>query len=381
MKLPRICIEKPVFATVLNLIVLLLGIICFSFVHLRYHPKVFQPSLAIITNYPGASAEVIESAITDKLESALAKTPDLDSMFSTSLNGRSFIRLSFKNITKTDFLSIQSDVSRLLSSASKDFPDNVVPEFRGGAEDNMIFFVGFNSDKMQPREVGDYLENNVVNMLSRLPGVSSAEVFGPSSALRISIDPKKLSSYQITVPELINTLNNNNKILSLGDIINKDQMIAINSKADIGHISKIKDLIIAKRGGSFVHLSQVAKVSIGNQDISHSNVIINGKPGAGLSISVNEDANPIEVGRLVHKELGSLQNNFPQGMHLHVLLDLPKIMKLSLDDITKTIIEAIILVVIITILFLGNLRLSLIPIVTIPICLLGACIFLYMFRI
>ena len=377
MRLPVLSIEKPVFATVLNLIILLLGILCCILLPLRYQPKVFSPSMFIMTQYPGASAEVVEKAITDKLEESLATVPNLDTMKSFSLNGRSHISLKFKDISQTDFLTVQSRVLQAIAETSRDLPDNITPKVRsGGDDDTQIYFYGFSSKIMSPRVITDYLNNNIVKMLSKIPGVSQADVFGPSSAVRVNIKPNQLARYNITIPELISVLNDNNKNNALGEIITDSQDIIINSSMDIGHIDKLRNLVIKNINGELIKLSQVASVVLGSQDLSQSFTSINGSPGAGLSISVTDDANPIAVGKDVTKTLQQLKAQFPLGLTMTRFIDTPKIMKLSLDEVSYAIIESIILVSLITLIFLGNFKLSLIPVVTIPICLLGTCIFL-----
>ena len=365
------------FATVLNLIILLLGFLCCTLLPLRYQPKIFSPGLYIMTQYPGASAEVVEKAITDKLEENLATIPNLDTMKSRSLNGRSNISLKFKDISQNDFLTVQSRVLQAISEASRKLPNNVVPKvLSGGDNDNQIYLYGFSSKVMSPREVTDYLQNNVVNMLSKIPGVSQAEVWGPAGAVRVNIKPNQLARYNITIPELITILNDNNKNEALGDIITNSQDITINSSMDIDHIDKLRNLVIKNINGELIKLSQVANVTLGYEDLSQSFTSINGDPGVGVSISVTDDANPIAVGKDVTKTLRSLKAQFPLGLKMTKFIDTPKIMKLSLDEVGAAIIESIILVSLITLIFLGNFKLSLIPVVTIPVCLLGTCMFL-----
>tara|TARA_A100001015_G_scaffold320602_1_gene447588 strand:- start:1342 stop:3117 length:1776 start_codon:yes stop_codon:yes gene_type:complete len=377
MRLPVLSIEKPVFATVLNLIILLLGFLCCILLPLRYQPKIFSPGLIIITQYPGASAEVVEKAITDKLEANLATVPNLDTMKSNSSNGSSRIILKFKDISQSDFLTVQSRVLQAIAETSRNLPNNVVPKVRsGGDNDNQIYLYGFSSKVMSPREVTDYLQNNVVNMLSKIPGVSQAEVWGPAGAVRVNIKPNQLARYNITIPELITILNDNNKNEALGDIITNSQDITINSSMDIDHIDKLRNLVIKNINGELIKLSQVANVTLGYEDLSQSFTSINGDPGVGVSISVTDDANPIAVGKDVTKTLRSLKTQFPLGLKMTKFIDTPKIMKLSLDEVGAAIIESIILVSLITLIFLGNFKLSLIPVVTIPVCLLGTCMFL-----
>ena len=377
MRLPIFSIEKPVFATVLNLIILLMGIVCFSLISFRYQPKVFRPGLTIRTTYLGTSAKIIESSITDPLEASLSGLPNLDTMKSYSKDGVSVIMLKFKNISKSDFLIAQSQVSRDISSVQNKLPSHATPIIHSGGMDNMVYFIAATSENMSSREISDYLKNNVQNMIEKIPGVGTVNIFGDNSALRVSFNPHKLAFYNITIPELIAKLNDNNQNIAIGEIVNDSENISINASTDVGHISKLKDLVIANKNGEPIKLSQVANISIGSQDLSGSYMLLDGHNGAGLAIKSSDDANPIAVGHEIQKTLNHLQKGFPLGLKLHVMLDMPKIMKLSLDEVGYTIIEAIILVALVTFIFLGNFRLSLIPVVTIPVCLLGSCVFLY----
>jgi multidrug efflux pump len=377
LKLAEFCVEKPVFATVLNLIILLVGILCLTLLNVRYQPKVFKPGLTVVTNYPGASAQVVEKSVTDVLEDSLAGIANLDVMNSRTKNSMSFIKLKFKELDQTQFVTAQSAVIRAISSVSRKLPENVTPTIRTGSDENQILFYGFSSNRMNTREITDYLQNNVNNLISKIPGVGEVTIMGPQSALVIAVDPNKLAHYNLTFPQLITVLQTSNKSLSLGNIVNKDQSIIINANTDIGHISELQTLVIATRDSQLIRLSQVAKVSIGDKDPTEVDVLINGSPGVGLNISATDDANPIEVGKLVQKTLKKMKKTFPLGLKMTNFMDMPKIMERSLSEVGFTIIEAIVLVCLVTLLFLGNLRLSYVPMVTIPICLLGSCIFLF----
>ena len=254
MKLSEFCVERPVFATVLNLLILLIGILCLTLLNLRYQPKVFKPGLTVVTNYPGASAQVVEKSVTDVLEDSLAGIANLDVMNSRTKNSMSFIKLKFKELDQTQFVTAQSAVIRAISSVSRRLPENVTPTIRTGSDEDQILSYGFSSDRMSPREITDYLQNSVNNLISKIPGVGEVAIRGPQSALVVAVDPNKLAHYDLTFSQLINVLQTSNKNLSLGNIVNKDQSIIINANTDIGHISELQTLVVATRDNQLIRL-------------------------------------------------------------------------------------------------------------------------------
>ena len=197
LKLSEFCVERPVFATVLNLIILLIGILCLTLLNLRYQPKVFKPGLTVVTNYPGASAQVVEKSVTDVLEDSLAGIANLDVMNSRTKNSMSFIKLKFKELDQTQFVTAQSAVIRAISSVSRRLP-KFTPTIRTGSDEDQILSYGFSSDRMSPREITDYLQNSVNNLISKIPGVGEVTIMGPQSALVIAVDPNKLAHYDLT---------------------------------------------------------------------------------------------------------------------------------------------------------------------------------------
>lgn len=373
MNLSVFCIKRPVFAIVLSLVLIILGIMSYQQLTLRAYPKQFKPSIQVQTSYPGASAELIEQNITQKLEAVLADTANLDTMVSYSQTGKSFIILQFKDISESTFLTTQSEVLKAISSVSKQLPDNVTPEMRtgGGRNAQMLMIIALDDKEKTALELGEYLQNNIVKPLERLPGVGEVNAISTSAALRININPEKLKAYQLTINDVRNVLENNNLSLQTGQLITSTQGFQINTDLKLSNISEFNNLPIKMINGRLLKLSDVANVVFSTESIEGSFHELNGKQAVAVIISVGDNANPIKLGNDIRHTMANLANFFPPGMRSHIVLDLSKPLERSVNEVFFTIFEAVALVALITFLFLGNIRAALIPIITIPVCLIS----------
>ena len=237
MRLSNLCIDKPVFATVISLVLILFGVLGFNFLTVSYMPDQFRPHMYVFVKYPGASAELVERTITDKIENALAATPNLEYMHSKSTYNSSEVELNFKNISRTDFLTVQSDVIREVSEIN-DLPVAASkPEVGGGGSSNFIIAYDLYDSHMTAVEAANYIKQYVVKPLQRVPGVGQVHVQGFTTALRIAVDPRKLSAYGLTIGDVLSVLKNNNVSFSVGSIINQSQQIPISAQVRLPSLS------------------------------------------------------------------------------------------------------------------------------------------------
>lgn len=379
MKISEICLKRPVFASVLSLVILVLGILGYSQLELRFQPKVFKPHLSVVTRYPGASAEEIEQSITDKLEKQLAGTPNLEQMSSDSQEGVSSISLKFKAIDEQTFLIAQSQV--LQEIATVDLPEQAEqPSLYSHNQNKTLIGIAFTDPNMSFVQLADYVQNIVINRLQKVPGTSDIQQSAFSPALRIELNPLKMAEYQLTLDDLIQVLKNSNISFSVGQITSHDQVLTLNGNFLLKNVKDFQNLMVARIGGHTIRLHDIADVQVGFENNSGWYSLHNGKPAVMVFLSNTDESNPIEVGQTVEKTLAQMQKSFPPGMHYYTVYDLTQPLKQSITEVAITIAEAIALVVLVSFLFLGRLRTTLIPTVTIPICLMGAFLVMYGFN-
>lgn len=369
MRLSEVCIQRPVFTIVLSLVLVLLGILGFSQLNTRFTPYYFRPHLSVLTNYPGASAAAVEMDITQPLENALNGTPGLTQISSQSQPGYSFINLSFKDLSQEQFVVAQSQV--LQEIAHVQLPKNVQPPrtFQGSAG-SWTYLVAVTDPNMSTVELNNYVNNILATRIATVSGVGNINQWTNESKLYIALDPAKMAALGITASQVTQALENNNQNLAAGQVITKDQFIQVNADLTLPSVADFKNLIISNSEGRLITLGDISTVSVDSSLETGGFTEVNGQSAGALMISASDDANPIQVSNDLSNLLKSMAATFPPGMQYHVLFNVGKPLQQAIYDVYETIGVAIILVILISLLFLGNLRTTLIPVVTIPICLI-----------
>ena len=377
MKLSEVCIHRPVLSFVLNAILLLCGLLSFHYVNLQFEPTVFRPTMMIQTNYSGASADVVQKDVTQKLASAIAGTENLSYIEATSSQGVSQIKLNFGSISQEKFLTAQSQVMRDIAGVN--LPQNAeTPRIRQRRSGQQILFVGFTDPNRSVDSLTSYINDTAIKQISQVEGVGDVQVFSDGSALRIELDPKAMALLKISPTTVASKLERLNKSVSAGQLITTNNSYTINVDSALDSISKFENLIIAKHQGNLVYLKQIAKIYLGSLSVQNASLsIVDGKPGVVVAISQTSDANPINVAKDVTQMISKMQKTLPPGMKAQVIFNIATSLKASLYEVIKTIIEAIILVALISLLLLGRVRVALVPIVTLPVCLIGVFVIIW----
>lgn len=377
MKLTQFCIDRPVFSIVLSLVLIVLGLTAWMQLSLRYQPDVFHPALMVQTHYPGASAKVIEASLADRLEKVLASTPGLTMIRSRSMEGELRIFLKFKNMSRQQFVIAQSQVLQEIGNA--DLPEQArTPQVFAKTEGAQIMLVGVSDLHMKQQQLANYVSNYIVPKLQRLPGVSDVSTIADDSALRINLNPIAMGALGITTAQVINALEANNVSLPVGQLVSKTQSLTINADIKMEDVQKFAQIPIARQHGRIIRLANIATIGVGTETIggwfgrtNHDQL------GVGINIDAAEGANPIQLGETIRQTLDMIKPTLPQGMHVGVFFDITQYLLQAIHEVLLTVLEAIILVVLITFLFLGNIRATLVPIVTIPVCLIAALTMVY----
>ncbi len=378
-------IKHPVIALVLNAFIFLIGVLSFFSIPLREYPDVQVVTLVVRSSYPNASAELIESSVTNILEDELSGIQGIDVLTSYSNDGSSFVELTFQPGTEMNqaLLDVQGGLGRVRAMLPKEVKEPSVE--RKGKSDGMPFMVvSLASSAMDFGALTHYAELNLKNAFRSLKGVSSALVWGQPYTYKIVLDPQKMYDFGVNADEVFEALEKNNLSLPAGKFQNK---IPTTLNVELSSIEDYEELVVKEqREGGFegegrsppVFLKSIARISL-ETDTSTSRVRINGETGLVLAIARTSDSNPLDVSKLVHEKVNDLEKILPKGVKIKIVQDQAEFIRASLDNIQSSLIEACLFVLVIVFLFLGNMRSTLIPLITIPISLAGSLIFLKMF--
>lgn len=379
MVISEICIRRPVFASVLSLIVVLVGLISYSRLTVREYPRIDEPIVSVDTTYKGASPEVIESQVTKPLEDQLAGIEGVDVMTSRSRSERSLINIKFHLSRDPD--SAAADVRDKVSRARRFLPDEIDEPIIGKveADSQPIIYIAVESGTYSNVQTSDYINRYVKTRLSVLPGAAEVRVFGERlPSMRIYVDRDKLAAYGLTVQDVESALLSQNVEIPAGRIESRTREFTVVSSTDLQTPAQFENVIVANVKGYPVRLRDVSQVEIGAAD---DRVIsrFNGKSALNIGITRQSTANPLELSQAARAEVARINESLPAGMRLNIAYDTSVFIEESIDSVFHTILEAVVLVVLVIFFFLRNLRASIIPIVTIPVSLVGACALMYLF--
>ena len=379
MHLSELCIRRPVFASVLSLVVLLVGLMGYSRLPVREYPNIDEPVISVTTEYRGASPEIIESQVTQPLEDVLSGIEGVDVIVSQSREGRSQISVRFRIDRDQD--SAAADVRDRVSRARRQLPDQVDEPViaKVEADAQPIVYLALASDRANPIEVTDYADRFVKDRLQNLPGVAEVRIFGARTpAMRIWLDRLRLAAYGLTPQDVEAALRRQNVEVPAGRIESRQREFTVLAETDLRTAEQFNDLIIADAGGYLVRLKDVGRAEVAALD-DRTITRFMGNPAVALGVVKQSTANPLEVSAAVRAALPEIEQVMPQGMKIDIGYDSSIFIAKSIDNVFHTIIEAIVLVVIVIFIFLRSLRATLVPIVTIPVSLTGAFIFMWLF--
>lgn len=379
MKLSEVCIKRPVFASVLALLIVLVGLISYQRLTVREYPAIDEPVVSVVTTYKGASPEVVESQVTKPLEDQLAGIEGVDVMTSASRSERSAISIKFNLSRNPD--SAAADVRDKVSRARRFLPDEIDEPIisKVEADSTPVIFMAVEAGNYSTLELSDYINRYVKTRLSVLPGAAEVRIYGERQpSMRIYIDRSKLAAYGLTVQEVETALSQQNVLIPAGRIESSDREFSVVSSTDLQTVEQFRNVIVANVKGYSVRLSDVADVQIGPAE-ERMLSRFNGKEGLNIGITKQSTANPLDLSKAAYAEVELINETLPTGMKLSIAYDSSVFILESIKSVYHTIGEAIVLVVLVIFFFLRNMRASLIPIVTIPVSLIGACGIMYFF--
>lgn len=372
MTFPERCINRPVFTIVLTLMLLVAGLLHFNKLPVRHLPNINRPVIAILTDFDGASPDLVEKEMTIPIENVLSSIAGIDSIRSTSLLGKSRIHLEFQ--LGVDINETISEIRNKMSALQPHLPDgSEAPVVSKNDEDaNPVAVIGFNDPHKTPLEITDYITRHIKSQFQEIQGVGEVAFHGGRDyAVKIALDPVKMAARKITVAAIKKTLVQQSIDAPSGQIKSKNRYYTVMTHARLEDVKGFAQLVIAKRNQQLIKLGDVASVKVGSEN--EDNLLrINGKPAVGLAILAQSTANPVEVAQAVSKELERLRPSFPPGFEANVIFDSTRYIQDSIHEVYKTFLEAALFVGLVVFLFLGSIRAAIIPIITIPICLIAA---------
>ena len=373
-------IDRPVFAWVIALFILLGGALSITRLPVAQYPTIAPPSIVVTATYPGASAKILDESVTSLIEQEINGAEGLQYVESQSeANGQATITVTFIPGTNPDLaaVDVQNRVKRVEARLPQAVTQQGVQVTK--ARSNILMFVGLSSTdgRLDPVALGDYLSRNVLNELKRVPGVGQAQLFGTERAMRVWLDPEKLVGLKLTPGDVTTAIRNQNAQVAAGTLgelpsPTSQQISApivvtgqLTTPAEFGEI-----VLRANPNGSTVRLKDVAKVEIGGQAYATS-ARLNGKPTSAVAVQLSPTANALATATAVKAKMAELSKYFPAGVRYDIPYDTSLFVKISIEEVVKTLLEAVVLVFLVMYLFLQNIRYTLIPTIVVPVALMG----------
>ncbi|MGV8898532.1 MAG: efflux RND transporter permease subunit [Burkholderiaceae bacterium] len=381
-------IDRPVFAWVLAIFIMLGGILAITQLPISQYPSIAPPTIVVNAAYPGATAQILDDSVTSLIEQEMNGAEGLQYVESQSqANGQVQITLTFSTDSNADLAAV--DVQNRLKRVEARLPQAVTQQ---GVQvtksrSNFLMFVTLASKdgKLDPVALGDYASRNILNEIKRVPGVGQAQLFGTERAMRVWIDPTKLVGYKLTPADVSAAIRAQNAQVASGTLGDLPSPVGQQISATIvvsGQLSTVEQfgaiVLRANPDGSIVRLRDVARIEIGGQNYATS-ARIDGKPIAAIGVQLSPTANALGTAKAVHAKMAQLSQYFPAGVEYIVPYDTSKFVQISIEEVVKTLLEAILLVFLVMYLFLQNIRYTLIPTIVVPVALLGTFATLLLF--
>ena len=381
-------IHRPIFAWVIALVIMLAGIITLTKMPVAQYPTIAPPTVTISATYPGASAQTVENTVTQIIEQQMNGLDGLRYISSNSAgNGQASINLNFAQGVDPDIAQVQ--VQNKLQSATALLPADVqrqgVKVTKSGASFLQVIAFYSPDNSLSASDIKDYVNSNISEPLSRVAGVGELQVFGGSYAMRIWLDPAKLTSFNLTPNDVATAIRAQNSQVAVGQLggapSTAGQVLnaTVNAQTMLQTPEQFKNIFLKNTsGGAQVRLGDVARVELGSDNYQFDSKF-NGKPAGGVAIRLSTGANALDTAAAVEERLKQLRPNYPEGLKDELAFDTTPFIELSIKSVVKTLIEAIILVFIVMFLFLQNWRATIIPTMAVPVVVLGTFAVINMF--
>ncbi|MCK5818374.1 MAG: multidrug efflux RND transporter permease subunit [Psychromonas sp.] len=380
MKFTDIFIRRPILAISMSLLIVLLGLQALTKMQIREYPKMINTVISISTSYYGANADTIQGFITQPIEQAIAQADNIDYITSESYMGRSSIIVHMKLNTEPNgaLADMLAKVNSVRSQLPKDAEDSTLDLSTGSS--SSVIYLTFSSKDLSSSQINDYLERVIKPKLFGVNGVAKVSLYGGTDfALRIWLDPERIAGFGLSTSDVVKILKANNIQSAIGQAVGYFTLFNGNAATQVSSAAQLSKVVVAtKKNGKIIYLKDIARISLGkSHDIYRA--MENGKEAVIVAIDASPTANPLNITAGVRKLLPEFAKNLPSSIKMSVLYDSTIAINESIHEVIKTIVEASVIVLIVMILFLGSWRAVIIPIVTIPLSLIGVLWLMHMF--
>lgn len=369
-------IRRPVLASVVSLLILLIGLEAASKLQIRQYPELSSTTITITTSYPGANADLIKGFITTPIEQSVSSAEGIDTLVSNSQQGVSTITLNLRLNASPDraVADVLSKINQVKSALPKDANDPVVVKQTGNS--TALMYTSFNSKVLNSSQITDYLTRVVQPKLQTIDGVSNAQILGGQAfAMRVWLNPNKMAARGITPADVSKALAANNFTSAAGSVKGDFTETSINALTSLDTANAFSQLVVGHSGDALIRLGNIADIELGPQT-SDSSSVFDGLKAVFIGVYATPTANPLDVITRVRAAFPELQQQLPAGLDAAIAYDATEFIRASISEVEKTLGEAALIVIVVIFLFLGNLRSTIIPIVTIPLSLVGVMIML-----
>ena len=376
MSFTDIFIRRPVLASVVSLLILLVGAYAGFRLQIRQYPELSSTTISVTTAYPGANADLIKGFITTPIAQAVASTEGIDTLVSYSQQNTSTVTLYLKLNANPDRAAtdVLAKVNQVKSVLPREALDPVVVKQTG--DSTALLYMSFNSDVLKPSQITDYLTRVVQPKLQTIDGVANAQILGGQTfAMRVWLDPDKMAARGVTPNDVRQALAANNFTSAAGEIKGNFTQTSINAQTSLDSAKAFAQLVVATHGDSLIRLGSIADIELGPESVDSSSQF-DGLKAVFIGIYPTPTANPLDVINAVREAFPDLKEQLPPGLNAAIAYDATAFIRASIAEVAKTLGEAAIIVILVIYLFLGNLRSTIIPIVTIPLSLIGVMLML-----
>jgi multidrug efflux pump len=372
MSFTDIFVRRPVLASVVSLLIFILGLRSILGLEVRQYPETRNTVVTITTAYPGAGSDLVQGFITTPLQQAVAEADGIDYLTSTSTQGMSTIEatLRLNYDPNAAIAEIQAKVASRLNVLPEAAQNPVITSTTGDA--TALMYLAFYSEDLGLPQITDYLLRVVQPQLQALEGVAKAEIFGNQTyAMRVWLDPDRMAALGITGEQVAQVLAANNYLAGIGNLRGEMVQVDLATNTDVSDVEDFRDLVIRADASALVRLRDIADVELGSQDYD-SATLYKGIPAIFIGIEPTPGANPLDVAARVHAALPELKAQFPEGLQAHIPYDASEFIDESIREVFKTLAEAVLIVLFVIFLSLGSVRAAIVPSVTVPLAIVGA---------
>lgn len=377
MRFTDIFVQRPVLATVVSLLILLLGARAAMEMEIRQYPELESTTVTVTTAYPGASSDLVKGFITTPLQQAIAEASGIDYLSSTSSQGLSTIeaKMVLNYDANAALAEIQAKVASQRNVLPEDAQDPVITSTTG--DSTALMYIAFYSDELKVPQITDYLTRVVQPKLQALSGVGKADLLGRKFALRVWLDPERLSAVDMTPREVVDVLLRNNYQAAVGNTEGKYTKISMTTDTDVADPEQFKDLVVKESEGSLIRLRDIARVELGSETYDQL-ALYKGQPATYVAIELSPGANPLTVAKKVKGELPGIESQLPSGLNVRLAYDASDFIDSSIQEVIKTLLEAMVIVLVVVFLCLGSVRAAVVPSVAVPLSLIGGAFVMLM---